>query len=204
MVHPFFPKEDPTLALWAKNYKERLVIYQVPLGLTAAEVTAEDALCDEIINSISAVKAQKGLLKSTVEAKNLTVATKGAELRHLISRNKNASGYTDAIGHDLGVIGSTVPFDPSDFKPQISTSIFGGKVRIKFTKNGTQGINLYGRKKAGGDWGVIAKANKSPYDISMELADPNQPEHWEYRAFGVINDQEIGVPSDIAEIVFGL
>ena len=30
-----------------------------------------------------------------------------------------------------------------------------------------------------------------------------QPEHWEYRAFGVIDDAEIGQPSDIAEIVFG-
>jgi hypothetical protein len=34
--------------------------------------------------------------------------------------------------------------------------------------------------------------------------DKMQPEHWEYKAFGVINDDEIGQASDIVEVVFGL
>ena len=204
MVRPFFPKEDPELLLWAKNYKERLAINESALGLTPAEVTVHDALCDEIIDGISAVKAQKGVLKSTVEAKNLVVETQGAELRYLIGRIKKMAGYTEAIGKDLGVVGSTVPFDPTEFKPIISTSLDGGYVRIKFAKKGTQGINLYGKNKAGGDWKLVGRANKSPYDIQIVLENPNQPEHWQYRAYGVINDLEVGLPSDIAEIIFGL
>jgi hypothetical protein len=37
----------------------------------------------------------------------------------------------------------------------------------------------------------------------LVLATPGQPEHWEYRAFGVLNDNEIGVASDIVETIFG-
>ncbi|MGL2963602.1 hypothetical protein ACSVH2_07255 [Flavobacterium sp. RSB2_4_14] len=50
---------------------------------------------------------------------------------------------------------------------------------------------------------LLTRATKSPYDFHPVLTEPNKPEHWEFRAFGVINDIEIGLASDIAEIVYG-
>jgi hypothetical protein len=35
------------------------------------------------------------------------------------------------------------------------------------------------------------------------LQTPGQPEHWEYQLFGVIDDAEIGLASDIVEVVYG-
>jgi hypothetical protein len=49
----------------------------------------------------------------------------------------------------------------------------------------------------------LARDSKSPYDDDIILAVVNLPEHWEYKAFGVINDDEIGQASDIVEVVFG-
>ena len=76
-------------------------------------------------------------------------------------------------------------------------------VRIKFKKLGVDGINLYHRKKGTTSWLFLARATKNPFDDQIVLATAGQPEHWEYRAFGVIDDAEIGQPSDIVEMVYG-
>ena len=52
-------------------------------------------------------------------------------------------------------------------------------------------------------WHFLARDTKSPYDDHIILAVANQPEHWEYRAFGVVDDNEIGMASDIVSVVFG-
>jgi hypothetical protein len=94
-------------------------------------------------------------------------------------------------------------FDSENYKASITASIVAGCVRIKFVKNGVDGINIYNRPKGTAVWKFLARDTKSPYDDHIELATAGQPEHWEYRAFGVIDDAEIGQPSDIVEIVFG-
>ena len=120
-----------------------------------------------------------------------------------IARHKLANGYTQAIGEELGVIGTHLDFDPTTYKAKITAEIFAGFVRIKFIKKGTDGINLYHRKKGEATWIFLARDTKSPYDDHITLETPNQPEHWEYRAFGIIDDAEIGLPSDIVEVVIG-
>ncbi len=203
MVHPFFPKNDALLALWADNYKESILAHAVALGLTPAEVADEVDYCNEIVKRIKAVTTQKGLVKGFVTAKNTAIGVKGGLLRVEIARHKTALGYTESIGKDLGIVSSTIPFDPNMYKPEIHPSLFGGAVRVKFRKAGVNGINLYSRKKGSGNWLFVARTTKSPFNSNPVLQSPGQPEHWEYRAFGVINDIEIGFPSDIVEIIVG-
>lgn len=76
-------------------------------------------------------------------------------------------------------------------------------MRIKFSKSSTDGVNLYHRRKGQAEWSFLARDTKSPYDDHIVLSIANQPEHWEYRAYGVIDDEEIGLASDIVEVVFG-
>jgi len=45
--------------------------------------------------------------------------------------------------------------------------------------------------------------NFPPYDDTRALANPNVPEVREYMVRPVINDVEIGLPSDIVSAVFG-
>jgi hypothetical protein len=68
---------------------------------------------------------------------------------------------------------------------------------------GVDGVNIYRRKRGEVIWQLVTRSTRSPYEHRIQLENPAQPEHWEYRAFGVIKDVEIGQPSDIVEVIFG-
>jgi hypothetical protein len=203
MTNSFFPRKDADVVVWANNYKTKIAVHANALGLTQAQVDAEIALSNNLIDAINAANVQRNVLKSLVEAKNLAINNQGGGLRAEIGRHKTATGYTDAIGQDLDVVSAHVGFDVNAFKPKISTELFGGNIRIKFRKLGADGINLYHRKKGTTVWLFLTRTTKSPFENHLVLAVPGQPEHWEYRAFGVVNDSEIGVASDIVEVIFG-
>jgi len=203
MIFSYFPRKDADKVVWATNYKTKIVTYGATLGLTPEQIVQEVKYCENVIASVNAVNDQKTVLKSIVKTKNGTMNKDGGALRVEIGRHKSAVGYTEAIGQDLGIVSSYVPFDKATYKTTLSAELFAGYVRIKFKKAGADGINLYHRKFGTGDWLFLSRATVSPYDDNIVLENPNQPEHWEYRAFGVMSDSEIGLSSGIVEIVFG-
>ena len=203
MTNSFFPKTDPTLALWAANYKEKISSNIAVLNLTQEQATTEINYCNILIESITAVENQKKALKAVVDAKKKAIEMQGGALRVEISRHKMAPGYTESIGQDLGIVSVNIGFDINAYKAKLTAEMFGGYIRIKYRKNGADGINIYHRKKGNINWIFLTRTTKSPFDHRITLATAGQPEHWEYRALGVINDSEIGIASDIVEIVFG-
>ena len=80
---------------------------------------------------------------------------------------------------------------------------YSQKLKEEFVKKGVEGINLYKRQKGQTQWQLITRITRSPFDYEPELLIENQPEHYEFRAFGVIRDKEIGLSSDIVEIFYG-
>jgi hypothetical protein len=73
-------------------------------------------------------------------------------------------------------------------------------VRIKFKKLGADGINLYSRLKGTTGWKFVSRDTNSPYDDHTPLTVAGQSEAREYQAFGVLNDEQIGVGSDIVTV----
>lgn len=203
MNQSYLPTKDSELLAWLNNYKTKITTHATALGASAALVTQEKAWCDAMISAINLIETKKQELKSAVAAKDTAFQTQVGALRIEIARHKLHTNYTTAIGQDLGIIGIHTEFDAATYKAKITAEIFGGFVRIKFVKRGVDGINLYHRKKGEATWIFLARDTKSPYDDHIVLETTNQPEHWEYRAFGVLDDAEIGLPSDIIEVVFG-
>ncbi len=199
----YIPRKDADLIMWAQNYKTKIPTVGATLGLTAAEISTELNLCDALINSINNVQTAKAAAASAIKLKDEAIQKSGGELRTLIGRHKKSVAYTAPIGEELKIVSNATSFDISSYKAKILAELFAGFVRIKFSKLGADGINLYHRKKGESNWRFLARDTKSPYDDHIVLATANQPEHWEYRAYGVINDDEIGQASDIVEVVFG-
>lgn len=111
--------------------------------------------------------------------------------------------HTDAIGRELELIGSGTEFNPEEYKPVFTAITAGGDVVVKFKKLGVQGINLYKRQKGKETWELISRATRSPYVFQPKLEETTKPEQWEFRAYGVIKDDEIGQPSNILELLLG-
>jgi hypothetical protein len=203
MNQSYLPKKDSELLVWLENYKEKIVTDGPTLGLSPTQVTDQQKFCETMQNAIVQVNTKKEELKSAVSAKNSAAETQLGSLRLAIANIKTLPNYTDAIGNELGVVGTHNDLDEATYKAEISVELFGGFVRIKFKKKGADGVNIYHRLKGSPNWVFLARDTKSPYDDHIVLTVPNQPEHWEYMAYGVLDDAQIGQSSDIVEVVYG-
>jgi hypothetical protein len=203
MKRTFYPASDAALLLWATNYKERIGQYATELGMTQQEVDNEKAICEALIEAIKRANEQRNLLRGANDTKKQVNDIQGSELRLGIARHKKAVGYTDAIGKELEIIGSGTEFNPEEYKPVVIAITAGGEVVVKFKKRGVQGVNIYKRIKGSESWQLLSRATRSPYVFQPVLQNPTQPEQWEFRAYGVIKDKEVGQPSDILELLIG-
>lgn len=202
MYLSYFPSSDPAAKIWLETYRTNIQDLGASLGLTPAQIADEVALCDALINALAKVAITREAAASAVAAKNTAWGTELKSLKGNIARHKTQASYTEAIGNSLGIVGSQSDLDTEAYKPDLTAGLFGGFVRLKFTKKGVDGVNIYHRKKGDSTWKFLARDTKSPYDDHIELATANQPEHWEYQCFGVLDDAQIGIASDIVEIVF--
>jgi len=202
MGRSYYPTSDSAQSAWAGNYKAKIVDVADALGLTHEQVDKQKTDCDKIIGGISNVSVKRADLKEAIGNRNEIIATNGGSLRADISNIKTLPGYTVGIGNALGIISASSSADYDGFKPTLTIGMFGGKVRIKFKKMETDGVNIYRKKADASEWSFLARANKSPYNQSYTLEVPGQSETWMYRAFGVVDDNEIGQPSDIVQMVY--
>lgn len=202
-TNDFIPRAESEQLVWLGNFKTNLVIQGSAVGLTAPQITALTGSCDNIITTVGTAATKRTAFNEAVSTKVTVKNTELKSIRVAVNRMKTHAGYTPAIGKSLQIIGTSLDLDIQNYKPEITAEPFAGYIRIKFVKRGVDGINIYHRKKGEGNWNFLARDTKSPYDDHIELATEGQPEHWEYRAFGVIDDSEIGQPSKIIEIVFG-
>jgi len=202
MYISYFPKSDGDILVWANKYKVQIPIYGPMLGMSPEDIAQEIKICDKLIDAVNAVATQRDLLKGAVQNRKAIYNGDGLQLRNNISHHKTAPSYTETIGKQLGVVGSNSEFDPDTYKPVITLVITGQGVQMKFKKKGVDGINIYQRKKGTTEWIFLSRATKSPYHFSPSSDSDIQPTHWEFRSFGVVNDIEIGQPSDIVELIF--
>lgn len=202
MKKSFFPRTVALLSLWLQNYKSKIGSKATALDMTGADVTEEVAICTEIIEAINDAQTQKNILKGLIKKRDTLIKKKGGKLRLNIKRHKTAVNYTDTVGKELQIIVSKTQFDADAYKPVIRIDVFGNALRIRFTKLGVNGINIYKRQKDTANFTLLTRATKNPFKYEHTMEDSTKVAHLEFRALGVINDLEIGLPSDIVEIAF--
>jgi hypothetical protein len=139
--------------------------------------------------------------------------------RLLVAQLKANSNYSKAIGENLGIEADETSFDEENYKPEGSAKAVLNVVTIKFSKKGVDGQVIYSKVTTGvsalpstpgtptpvilSQYTKIAIDLHSPYIDNRELTVAGQPELREYYLRGVLNDAEIGVPSDVIRVVVG-
>jgi hypothetical protein len=200
----FIPPADDSRKTWATAFKDKLIANGPAVGLTLPEITAAGLLCDAIIGRVDDKNAKKNAWQSSVAAANTGNAADFAALRSTIARIKTNAGYTEAIGADLGIIGSADTFDPNTYKAELKELILSapGQVTVLFGKarGRIDGVNVYSRIQGTAAWKFLARDTQSPYVDTTPLAEAGKPEIREYRIRGVIDDQKIGDYSDTQQI----
>jgi len=193
----FMPQRDDELKTWNNNFKQKLSGHAATVGVTPAEVTAANGQCDAINNAVDDVAQKKAAFESSVQAKENIKKQNIPLLLALINRIKAHFSYTTTIGEDLDIVSEKVAVDPNA-KATLKGQAFKGYNRLTFKKAHLDGENIYVREKGTTDWGKkLTYDTNSPYDHHETIV---QGKTYEYMAIGVIDDFEVGLPSDIVEI----
>jgi hypothetical protein len=199
----FIPRSDAELAIWLGNHQTQIAAVGTTVGLLPADITAISDACNRTFGKINDVEAEKQVLQQKVSEKDAAKKEDLALIRGFVKRMKAHAAYTDAIGQQLGIIGTADDMDEELVKPKLTGDAFPGYVRLKFTKKGLDGVNIYTRLKGQSQWNFLARDTNSPYDDNRPLLQAGVPETREYMGIGVIADTEVGQASDIVSVVFG-
>src|ERR1700741_3459973 len=142
-ITKYLPASDADRVIWLNNFSVKIGTYAASVGITSAEVTAiqkDSAMYQYVMNMLEVYKqtvnnlvGYKNLLKHAVGQQHLGVlpalpalATAPATVAEgvfdrigsYVKRIKAAAGYTDNIGHDLGIVAPVSVFDPNSLQPQ--------------------------------------------------------------------------------------
>ena len=199
----FIPRSEDKLLNWLGNLKKQIALVAPVLNLSQSEEDEAIGFCDNMIKSINGCEDARVIYNTKVKEKATILVNESKNIRELANRIKTNKAYTEAIGNQLQIVGtSTSDIDELTFKPTISVQLGHDFVRIKFTKNGVDGVNVYTRLSGEKTWTFLARDTHSPYDDHRPLAVSGTPEVREYQCMGVVNDVEIGQPSDIVSATF--
>jgi hypothetical protein len=204
----YYPGRIGDQVNWLDNYGVKLPIHGAALGVVTGDITASvndakwsnyvlgtwlsavrnfspsttDAVDDVLTGEGSAAMVLPTFAAPALPA-GVTAALPGTLNRifTLVSKIKLAANYTEAIGTDLGVVGSE---ETEKLTPKFSATPEQGEgcqcVKLGFYKYGHMGVYLESRRGNGG-WEFLAIDTESPYDDERPLLAANTPEVREYR-----------------------
>lgn len=200
----YIPSKRSDQYLWLKNISTNAVTTAADLSVPAAEGTDLKGHADAVVAAMDATNAASTALDGARATERTVTAARLKSIRDIVKRWKTQPAYPGSGAEGvLQLKGPGDGFDPSTFKAEISAVVEGGVIRIEFKKSGLDGVNVYCRLRGSPGWQKLAFDSSSPYIDNAPLANPAVPETREYKARGVLDDEEVGLESDVVSVVFG-
>lgn len=199
----YIPTSYAKRQAWAENYRIKIREYGAQLGLKPEEIDAHEAAAAKIVSMANTVEIRRKAAANAVAEQRLMHKNELKLIRDGVTAFKRSAGFTESIGSDLGVIGTSTPVDKSVLKPRLKTVAYPGFVNVSFKKGKMFGVTVFSRLKGTTGWSELASVRKSPYKDMRPLAEDGKPEHREYMAMCYDGVNDLGQQSDIVSIVFG-
>lgn len=223
MLIDFVQKTDAGLSAQLNSFHSHLVTLGVTLGFSQAEIDEAKADADSFAFLVVAHNRVKEYLKTVTAFKNDIYTGVGSapqtfpvlnlegipatfvpdgivtRFRAKAAKAKAATTYTEAIGTQLGIVGSYIADpDPATAKPQIlGLSIEASKVVLKWRKGTFDGIKVY-RKVNDGAFEMAGVDIRPHWNDPRPL--PNTAETWTYKIQYFYDDSDVGLFSDESSI----
>lgn len=203
MAKDMIPQSVKNLAIWLKLQNDEIAAHSSACGATGPETIEFLGHINTLLPlATSIVDLMEQLDQKTSDLEQQS----GVHLpgvRKYIKRCKTSAGCTAGIIELMNWKGDDGEVDPTTSRPHITLTVLAGKVRIDGNKPGFESVNGYWRRKGDVAWKpLVIRKRKFPIYDENPLLTPGVPEIREYMFRGVVDDEEIGVPSEIKEIVF--
>ena len=193
----YMKRSDAANLVWHDQLKVGVIAQAATVGLASTDTGQVTTLNTELHTTVANAATAIANAQQAVAAKDATRKKVDVATRALVRRIKAHPNYTPALGAQLGIEGPDVAVDLSEAKPTLTaTAQMSGLVVIDFVKDKSDGVNLYSRRGAETAFTFLARDTASPYiDNRLPLV-AGQPELRHYKAMYVLDDDEVGLPSD--------
>jgi hypothetical protein len=215
--NPWWPAILAYQLILIQNFLSKIAGYSTVLGLSPAQLTAAQALCEAYIEAFNFTEHSKQTMQSLTkwrndlfygepkgstppnppvfEIGNISPGTMGMVTQFFELRDQilAAPGYTESIGEDLGLIGTekTEP-EEGDVAPELKLSVSAGYwVNVKGSLKGMSGMRIEYRP-SGGQYTPIAYFSNTPGSFQITPALPGQPEKGHVRAVFIRKNAQFG------------
>jgi hypothetical protein len=223
----WFPGKEADQLLVVQNINSKIGNYAAQLGLTAADVTRIQLLCQTFVDAVTKTYEAQETMEALVKWKNAIKnnATKAGEpapaapsfaavtlplgatvgvidqLRAEVRQWKEADGYTEAIGKDLQIVTEKGEQpDPDAIVPEIEVQALSGfRLKVKWKMNGFNLVRVEYQRKGTDVWQPFF-LNKSPGEIQIAPALAAQAETGFVRAIYIKDNQDFGIYSDMKTV----
>jgi hypothetical protein len=199
----FIPRTDAELARWANNYKEKISVLGLGVGLTPAKITDQQDAAQVIIDAVNRVTLKRQEQEEAIAFKNLV---RKREVQLLIDAAvgiKRDPMFTENIGNELGIMGSSVEILRSTLRPALKLAVYPGSIEVSFKKRGQPGVTIYTKLRGEEQWQQLTYATISPYVDNRALAIAGRAETREFMARCGNGHLEVGQESDIVSTLYG-
>lgn len=224
MATSYLELSDEKLAVQLTNFSSKIEVYGPTFGLSAAEVTIikndADYFFWTVVNykKMATNKKNWTAFKTILKTKPNTLTVNPAPIpaaldpaptavapgiiyrfTSTVNRIKAHPAYTTAIGKNLGVEQASASKANNDHaKPVLKAIVRGGKVDLKWKKGKFTGILI--EKDSGQGYVALDKDFQPPFTDPTPLPEVGQTALWKYRASYLINDNKVGLQSDVVTI----
>jgi hypothetical protein len=215
---------DAQFAALLSNFSGKIDNYSGLLGLSTAEVAevkSDSTNFAYVIDVQNRIKlhskdwtSYKNLLRSSIKKVNLgatpawvpptttplgITADISGRTAKLIQRIKNHAAYTEAIGHDLGIVAITANASPADYaamKPALKIHLVAGQPILQWVKGDADGIEIHKAEGNSGEYKFLDLDMHPHFADKAPLPANGQSVVWKYKAIYRLGDERIGLWSD--------
>jgi hypothetical protein len=221
----YLPAGDADRITWLNNFKNKIQQHGASLGFTSAEITSiqNDANMYQYIVQlkegckqafVSLVTLTKSISTTTAPVPmgalpNIPVAgTPPASIitgifnrvAVYVKRIKSHQNYTPTLGQEFDIIPPSNTINPATMKPVLVSRVDDGMPRITWRKSIAHGVQLYVNRRDNNGWQPLAVRTSNVFIDTTPLPANTITATWDYKAKYVINDNEVGLESDVISV----
>lgn len=220
----YLPRDDSGKARLLEHLARRLPAYAETLEVSAADIASLQADAAAFRHAIASTDSIQANARQWTAYKNLqrdggVRVNPLPQLPHLpapardvapgivprlialVSRLKTARQYSEAIGHDLQIIGPEQRIDSDDWKPIIATGAVAGQPVLKWPKGDADAIEIWADRDDGQGFRLATITSGTDYtDTSTR---PASGAVWKYKAIYRLRDTQVGEWSGEVNVAVG-
>jgi len=184
------PQNDRDLVNWSKRFA---TIPAGCYGVTEADLALLQTVANDFSDKVTTADIAKNASKQATAEKQECRRVFEGVIRPLARRIKCHPDYSKGVGFQFGIEGLTSSYDLSNAAPDLSAiDKTGGTVELRFTRHGSDGVDIYLQREQDVEWQLVGRAMTSPYQDIRPLLISGKSEIRRYTAVYMQKNQDIG------------